>query len=151
MIKVATGRGALVVLLLAMVVAAGCSRPQKSSPKANSQEQAGIPVQVAPAGLGKMVEEVPVTGTINALRKADVTPQVSGRVTEVAVQEGEVVQAGQVVVRLDRTDWESQANQAKAGVVAAQARVGAAKKRAEITELGARTEERVAPCGCPSI
>jgi RND family efflux transporter MFP subunit len=135
-------RGALIALLLAAVIAAGCSRSQKTDAKKDSKDQAGIPVQVAPAEVGRMVEELPVTGTISALRKSDITAQVSARVTEVAVQEGDVVRAGQVVIRLDRTELQSQVNQARAGVVAARARLGAARKRAEITELGARTEER---------
>jgi len=134
-------RAMLLSLVLGMAVAAGCARGKKPDAKANPQHEVGIPVQAAPAELGRMAEEVPVTGTINALRKADVTAQISGRVVEAAVQEGEPVKAGQVVVRLDRTGLQSQVSQARAGVAAAQARLGAAKKRAEVVELGARPEE----------
>src|SRR5574340_714925 len=135
-------RGALVALLLAAAMAAGCSRPQKDDAKKGAESEAGIPVQVAEAAIGKMLDELPVTGTISALRKSDITAQVSARVVEVAVQEGDLVRAGKLVVRLDRQDLHSQVSQARAGVVAARARLGAARKRAEITERGARTEER---------
>jgi len=134
-------RAVLAILVVAMAIAVGCARGRKPSGKANSQDQTGIPVQVAPAAVGTMVEELPLTGTISALRKADITAQASGRVVEVAAQEGDFVSAGQVVVRLDRTELESQVSQARAGVVAARARLGAARRRAEIVQLGARPEE----------
>lgn len=130
------------VALAVAAVAAGCSRgpsPKNSSPK---QAATGVPVQAAPVALGTMVEQLSVTGTISALRKADIQPQISGRVLSVNVRDGDPVQAGQVVVRLDRTELESQVSQARAGVVAARARLGAARKRAEIVRLGARREER---------
>jgi RND family efflux transporter MFP subunit len=134
-------RSAASAVLVAVAFAMGCGGPAKKNAK-TSQEAVGVPVQAARAELGALVEQVPVTGTISALRRADVTAQVSGRVTEVTVREGDVVEAGQVMVRLDRRELESQLRQAQAGVVAARARLGAARKRAEITQLGARSEER---------
>jgi RND family efflux transporter MFP subunit len=135
-------RGALIALLLAAAIAAGCSHSQQPDAKKGVEDQPAIPVQVASAVVGRMVDELPITGTISALRKSDITAQVSARVAEVAVQEGDAVKAGQVVVRLDRTELQSQVSQARAGVVAARARLGAAQRRAEVTELGARAEER---------
>ncbi len=101
-----------------------------------------MPVQTVSTQLGTMVEEVPVTGTISALRKADITAQISGRVLEVKVRDGDSVRAGDVVVSLDKAELASQVNQARAGVVAAQARLEAARKRYEVVRLGARSEER---------
>ena len=101
-----------------------------------------MPVQTVSTQLGTMVEEVPVTGTISALRKADITAQISGRVLEVKLRDGDSVRAGDVVVSLDKAELASQVNQARAGVVAAQARLEAARKRYEVVRLGARSEER---------
>lgn len=99
-------------------------------------------MQVALARTGTMAEEIPATGTFRALRAADVSPQISGRVQEVRVRQGDPVAAGQVLVTLARTELESQVRQARAGVAAAQARLGAARRRVEILEQGARAEER---------
>src|SRR5574340_1724226 len=121
MIGSVTKRGALAALLLAAAITAGCSRPQKDDAKKDAESQAGIPVQVAAAEVGRMLDELPITGTISALRKSDITAQVSARVTEVTVQEGDLVRAGQVVARLDRQELQSQVSQARAGVVAARA------------------------------
>jgi multidrug efflux pump subunit AcrA (membrane-fusion protein) len=129
-------------LLIAAVIILGCARAPRNDSTSKQQEPTGVPVQTVSTQLGTMVEEVPVTGTISALRKADITAQISGRVLEVKVRDGDSVRAGDVVVSLDKAELASQVNQARAGVVAAQARLEAARKRYEVVRLGARSEER---------
>jgi len=135
-------QGVSLALVALTTIVAGCGRLPNRNSNPQKQEATGVPVQVAPVEAGTMVEQLAATGTISALRKADVQPQILGRVVSVGVREGDSVRAGQVVVTLDRTELESQVAQAKAGVAAAQARLGAARKRAEILRLGARAEER---------
>ena len=137
------GRRAAFLLVLAALSVAGCSRPGgNQNAKAGASEATGVPVEAKRAELGTMLREVPVTGTISALRKADIKAQISGQVASVSVRQGDAVSAGQVVVTLDRAELESQASQARAGVAAARAQLGAARKRLEIVQLGARQEER---------
>ena len=90
---------------------------------------------------------------------AQLTPRVAGQVTEVAVQDGVVVQAGDVLAQLDPTPFDLAERQAEAalskalqstratatGIVVAQAGVTAARaQRENVLAANARTQELVA-------
>ena len=62
------------------------------------------------------------SGSIEATQ-VDISPKIAGRVVGLAVNEGDTVRAGQVLVRLDDRDLRAQVDQAHAAVVAAQAKV----------------------------
>jgi membrane fusion protein (multidrug efflux system) len=63
----------------------------------------------------------PAVGTIQAVHEADVASKLLAKVTEVDVQAGQEVKAGEVLVRLDDRDLQAQLRQAEAVVAAAQA------------------------------
>jgi RND family efflux transporter MFP subunit len=89
-----------------------------------------------------MTEAVTVTGTIRAAREAGISAQISGRVLEVRVKEGDSVTTAQVLITLDPAESQSQLRQAQAGVEGSGARLEAAQRRLEVIEAGARQEER---------
>ncbi len=62
------------------------------------------------------------SGSIEATQ-VDIAPKVSGRAVRLVVNEGDTVRAGQVLVRLDDGDLRAQVDQARAAVVAVEARV----------------------------
>ena len=66
------------------------------------------------------VGDLEASGTIEALQVM-VAPEVSGQIAEVLVQEGEAVQAGQVVARLNDSLLQAQLEQARAALALAQA------------------------------
>jgi len=134
--------GVMVGLALALGTAAGCTRfGGKQNGNTNGPE-AGVPVVVAAAEQGTMAQTLTVTGTIRAGREADVGAQISARVVEVKVREGDSVTAGQVLVTLDAAQAKSQVRQARAGAEATGAQLEAAKRRLEVLEEGARPEEK---------
>ncbi|MFA4937838.1 HlyD family secretion protein [Brevundimonas sp.] len=72
--------------------------------------------------------------TDNAFVKADTTlisPQLSGRVTEVLVGDNQKVEAGQILVKLDDADQKAELAQAEANLAAAIAAVGHVDAQAE--------------------
>ncbi|WP_312491520.1 biotin/lipoyl-binding protein, partial [Brevundimonas sp.] len=72
--------------------------------------------------------------TDNAFVQADTTlvsPQLSGRVTEVLVGDNQRVEAGQILVKLDDSDQKAQLAQAEANLAAAVAAVGHVDAQAE--------------------
>jgi HlyD family secretion protein len=135
-------QAAAFALLLAGCLSAGCSQRGQQAGGPAEPEERGVPVEMARAEVSTLAEQVSVTGTIRAHREAAIGAQVSARVTEVRVREGDPVTEGQVLITLDRTQAESQARQARAGVEAARAGLEGARRRLEIIEQGARTEER---------
>lgn len=81
------------------------------------------PVRVAStkAVKGQIVAEVMGTGTLEAKRKAIISPKISGRLHEVRVDQGATVAAGDVLFQLDDTELRQQVEMAKVGVAAAKA------------------------------
>jgi RND family efflux transporter MFP subunit len=64
------------------------------------------------------------TGYVTARRQATVSAQITGKLTEVLIEEGESVQAGQVLARLENSSQRAQLAEARAQLAATRARVG---------------------------
>jgi HlyD family secretion protein len=81
------------------------------------------PVTVAAVTVteGPIVAEVMGTGTLEAKQKAIISPKISGRLHEVRVDQGDTVQAGDILFQLDDTELNQQVEMAKVGVAAATA------------------------------
>lgn len=72
----------------------------------NTQAQLAGTGEVVTAFIGDLSSGTTATGQVEARRTAQLTLASSGTVTEVAVQVGDMVQAGDVLVQLDTTDLE---------------------------------------------
>lgn len=85
-----------------------------------------------------LVTTVPGSGRIEPRRKVDISADISGRVIQVAVQEGAWVNKGDLLLRIEPTRYEAAVFRAEAGL--AQARAAAENARAN--QLQALTEQR---------
>lgn len=70
---------------------------------------------------GQATTVLSATGYVEAERKADLSPKITSRITELNVTEGTRVKKGDVIARLDHTDLDAQLADAKAGWVNAKA------------------------------
>lgn len=77
----------------------------------------------APAGIQGSVAVLDATGYVTARRQATVSAKVTGQVTEVLIEEGQQVQDGAVLARLDDTDARAQLELAQAQLDAARAQL----------------------------
>jgi membrane fusion protein (multidrug efflux system) len=75
----------------------------------------------------------------------EVSPQVSGRVTEVLVDDNQDVKTGQVLVKLDPSDYQSRLDQAQSALAQAQAQM--AEAQAQQAVYAAQTDEARANLG----
>jgi len=66
---------------------------------------------------GQATTLLSATGYVEAERKADLSPKITSRVTELNVTEGSRVKKGDVIARLDSTDLDAQLAEAKANWV----------------------------------
>ncbi len=90
-----------------------------------------------------VVAEVMGTGTLEARVGATLASKIAGRIETIAVDQGDRVKAGQVVVRLDGADLLRQVEIARADKAAAEAAVGRAKAdavKSEAVLAGTRRE-----------
>ena len=92
----------LLSLPLSTVVAACSSRAEAAS---EQSAPAATPVRVRTTAAVERPATVAASGTVDANTTADVGFKVGGRVARVAVEEGQVVRAGQLLAALDTTDY----------------------------------------------
>jgi multidrug efflux system membrane fusion protein len=115
-----------VAALLALV--AGCSR--SAAAKAGGAAPA-VPVQVAVAQQQDVPRRIESIGTVQALRTVAVKSQVDGIIAQVHFKEGDNVQAGDLLVTLDRRPLENSLRIARADLANAQAEAVRAQSDAE--------------------
>ncbi|TDA66929.1 MAG: efflux RND transporter periplasmic adaptor subunit [Clostridia bacterium] len=113
--KRALGFGAAGLILTAGLLA-GCGLNQETS---GAETKTEVPVEVALVARGNLQQSSTINGQIQAKVEVNVVPKAQGKVQSVAVDVGDVVKAGLVLVRLDTTDIDAQIRQAEAAVEAA--------------------------------
>jgi HlyD family secretion protein len=107
-------RGAWRWLLLAAVLAVGAG---VAAYLATGRTLAPRKVETVTASVvteGQATTLLTATGYVEAERKADLSPKITSRITELNVTEGTRVQKGQVIARLDHTDIDAQLADARA-------------------------------------
>lgn len=114
---------------LLAAIAAGCGRNEtaaQASPgaKDKSRRQEPRAVKVVSAAEGRLPRVVAVTGTLAADQEVVVGFKASGRVQELIVDLGSPVQKGQVLARLDPTDFQLRVEQAEAALRQVRAQLG---------------------------
>lgn len=70
---------------------------------------------------------LPLTGTIQAVNHATVKAKVGGEVRDILVREGDSVKAGQVVARIDTSEYQARLDQARGALAAAQGQLDIAQ------------------------
>ena len=76
---------------------------------------------------GQATTVLTATGYVEAERKADLSPKITSRITELNVTEGSRVKAGDVIARLDNTDLAAQLAEANANWINAKAELARQK------------------------
>lgn len=110
----------LPMLVLAAVSLAACGGGEQDLAEVEATTQASTDTYLVTAD--SVAATVAVEGTIQARHRAEISTRMMARVSEVAVERGSTVRAGQVLVRLGVEDVE--ANRAKAEAAVAVARAG---------------------------
>ncbi|MCQ4347140.1 MdtA/MuxA family multidrug efflux RND transporter periplasmic adaptor subunit [Pseudomonas stutzeri] len=70
-------------------------------PRFRDMAGAGVPVRLAEAKLGDFPVELKALGTVTAYNTVNLLPRVDGQLIEVLFEEGQQVEAGQVLARID--------------------------------------------------
>jgi membrane fusion protein (multidrug efflux system) len=126
-----------VVLVALLIIAAfGINFTKKRIQSA----QAAVPVAASPAPLEFLQTDVTtvqprdlrqmlrLSGSLRAVNQASVKARVGGEVREVLVREGEAVKAGQVLIRMDASEYQARVGQAMGSLQAALGQLDIAAK-----------------------
>ena len=114
--------GALGVLLVGGTVAQSIA---KNRAKATE-------VRIEAAGLQDLVASVTASGQVRPRTKVDISSDITGRITRLAVKDGDTVKEGQFLLQIDPTQFEAQVQRAEAAL--ANARASAAQARANLLQ-----------------
>src|SRR2546429_7926233 len=114
--KVLEGSGAVALIAILVVVSAGARRDR------------GVEVRFEKVAKRDLVAAVTASGKIQPKKKVDISADITGRITKLAVREGDVVTNGQFLLQIDPTIYEANLQRAQALLSAAQA--GAVQARA---------------------
>jgi HlyD family secretion protein len=114
--KVLLGGGGVVLLIVLVMVSASAKREK------------GIEVRFEQVGRRDLVAAVTASGKIQPKKKVDVSADITGRITQIAVREGDFVQKGQFLLQIDPTIY--QANMQRATAVMSSAEAGSVQARA---------------------
>lgn len=104
-----------------------------------------VPVREHVVARGEIVAEVMGTGTLEARRQAVISPKIPGLITSVLVDQGDRVQAGQELFRLDDEDLRRQVEVSESNLAAARAGVDrqiADRQRSEAVLVQAQIDYR---------
>jgi len=124
--------GSLVVVAIVAVVFASMRR---------QSEGKGVAVTLAPVKTGDVVSIVSGPGAINPEAIVDISAHLPGKITRLAVREGDRVQKGQLLLELDRTQYEAMVQQSRASVEAQRSQVELARAQHDKAQLDLRRAE----------
>lgn len=104
-----------------------------------------VEVVVKKADTGVVQETVANTraGTIQACRRAGISPSIGGQISSLPVSEGDIVEQGQILMALWNEDIQAQYELAQSETVAASANANQACVRAEVAERESERQKKL--------
>ena len=128
--KVLVGAGVAVVIAGLVVISAGARRDR------------GAAVRFEKVGHRDLVAAVTASGKIQPKKKVDISADITGRITRIAVREGDLVTKGQFLLQIDPTIYQANLQQAEATLASSQAAAVQAKANRDQAERALkRTKE----------
>lgn len=112
---------AIVILVIIALISGGIYGLLQLSPSA--KESQGAEIRIDTAKVRDLASVVPATGEVLPLLNSIVKSEISGRITEIKVNEGEFVEREQVLLELDRTSLETRVREAERSFQADQLRL----------------------------
>ncbi len=101
----------------------------------NRESRKTVEVQIQKAGLKDLTSIVSASGEVKPQKFVDISANVSGRITELLVKEGDRVKKGQVLVRIDSARFVADADQSRAAVQAQRAELNRAEAELAMNRL----------------
>ena len=114
----------VVAVVLALLAAWGIRKRSQTTPAPTGANAQADHIEVAETdvmtlGEQELTQGVVVSGTLRAVQSAWVKARVAGELQEFKVREGDSVKAGQVLGRIDPTEYERRYRQAQEQAIAA--------------------------------
>jgi RND family efflux transporter MFP subunit len=129
----------IVAALVLLLLAAGALRAisarkarEQAAVATTAKAEAGIELaatDVFKAQQRALVQGLPISGSLRAVNSAVVKARVAGELQGLTVREGDAVQAGQVLARIDATEYQARVRQAQQQADSARAQIDIAQRQ----------------------
>ncbi len=126
----------LVVLGLSVMKALSARKAQQeavaAATAANAKAQTVVELassDVIKAHINELAQGLPISGTLKAANSAFIKARVAGELQGLTVREGDTVKAGQVIARVDATEYAARLQQAQAQADAAKTQIVIAQRQ----------------------
>lgn len=129
-----------VVIVIVLAVAAGAARQYINAPRPVEVET----VTVTQRAAGVQASVLNASGYVTARRRATVSSKITGKVTEVNVEEGMAIREGQVLARLDDSQYRASLSLAEAQAEAARRNVRESEVRLAEARLALDRAQKLA-------
>src|SRR5215211_7265309 len=86
-----------------------------------------VEVRIEPVQKRDLVASVTASGQVRPQTKVDVASDVSGKITKLAVKEGQIVTAGQFLVQIDPTNFEAAVQRSEAVIASSRSQLAQAQ------------------------
>ena len=130
------GLAALFIALLAIGIlrALSARKAQQDALTTQTAQKAQTVVELAPADVvpaqaRELAQTLPVSGTLKARDSAWVKARVAGELQGLTLREGDTVQAGQIIGRIDPTEYQARLKQAEEQAASAKAQMDIAQRQ----------------------
>src|SRR6058998_2261867 len=90
-----------------------------------------VEVRIEPVEKRDLIASVTASGQVRPQTKVDVASDVSGKITKLAVKEGQMVSAGQLLVQIDPTNYQAAVQRSEAQIASARAQLSQAQANLE--------------------
>src|SRR2546428_11769272 len=107
--KILVGGGGLLAIVVLVLASASAKRDK------------GIEVRIEKVGQRDLVAAVTASGKVQPKKKVDVSADITGRITRLAVREGDFVHKGPFLLQIDPTIYQANLQRAQATLASAQA------------------------------
>src|SRR5690625_2516416 len=139
-------RPALLLLTSFLLVVQGCSsEDQRQSSSFNRVIPA---VEAVEARYGTLPLEERLSGIVEAGNQVEIYPRISAPVHEVYVQNGDVVEGGEPLIRLDARDYRERVSQAQANLRISEAQTRQAEERLNEVRNQLRRQKKIGRASC---
>src|SRR6266851_4867863 len=103
-------------LAVLIVFAAACNKAKSAAPggPGGGGGMPPMPVEVSAAIRDTVVDAIQATGQIEAVQSVELRPEVEGRIVDILVREGQSVDAGTGLFKVDDTELKAQVARAEA-------------------------------------
>lgn len=129
---------ALVVVLLAAAVlrALSARKTQQEAVAAQAAQRTETVFELGAADVvqvktRELAQGLPISGALKAVDSAFVKARVAGELQDLSVREGDSVKAGQIIARVDSTEYQARLRQSQQQAEAARAQVDIARRNAD--------------------